>query len=107
MLSMIHYVVYWYTVKRERYARQIVCVCVCMCVFVYDALVSTAEGATYVRERACRLFAFFSQLTFCAPGKRTCCARETVARGKGPLCVHIYMCEGVYGGMCNVIIMAY
>ena len=108
MLSMIHYVVYWYTVKRERDARQTVCVC------VYDALVSTTECATHVTEVGCE-GEDFSPLYFSASlpfallvHARTAQERQGPgSRGRGPLCAHIHMCEGVYGGMCDVINMTY
>lgn len=93
MLLMIHYVVYWYTVKRERDARQTVCVCVC----VYDALVSTTESATHVTEVGCE-GEDFSPLYFSASlpfallvQARTAQERQGPgSRGRGPLCAHTY-----------------
>lgn len=101
MLSMIHYVVYWYTVKRERDARQTVCVC------VYDALVSTTECATHVTEVGCE-GEDFSPLYFSASlpfallvQARTAQERQGPgSRGRGPLCAHIYICVRMCMGEC-------
>lgn len=80
MLSMIHYVVYWYTVKRERDARQTVCVCVCLrSASVNNRMNDTCDGGR-VRGRGVFASLLFSQPTFCAPGTSMYCARETGAR---------------------------
>ena len=100
MLSMIHYVVYWYTVKRERDARQTVCVC------VYDALVSTTECATHVTEVGCEgedFSPFPFQPTYLLRSWYTHVLRKR-DRGQGlgveVHCVHTYICVRVCMGEC-------
>ena len=88
----------------------------CVCVCVYDALVSTTECATHVTEVGCE-GEDFSPLYFSASLPfallvQACTAQERQgpgSRGRGPLCAHIYiyMCEDVYGRMCDVINMTY
>ena len=97
---MIHYVVYWYTVKRERDARQTVCVC------VYDALVSTTECATHVTEVGCE-GEDFSPLYFSASlpfallvHARTAQERQGQGLGVEVHCVHTYICVRVCMGEC-------
>lgn len=97
MLSMIHYVVYWYTVKRERYARQIVFVRVYVCVCLRRASVHSRRRDLCEGESLSPLCFFLANLPFVLLVHARA-VQERQWLGVKDHCVYTYTCVRVCMG---------